>query len=587
MVVTTTESDVAVVKLRGELDSAMVPTVRTRLEGVAGDVELDCADLVFIDSAGISLFVEIHHACVARGAKLTVVNAPRCVTRLLALTGVDRLFPVQSEDGSREHERRFGVGPSADLLDRRGGVDAGRRNGDRSKMGGRYGIVVPARSKGDQRVYSRDELEQLRFVVDLVGTGTTPAEAHRMLAERSRGEDAPFSGDDDSVRIMVLLAERDRYAAELLEYFLRTEGYDVCVAFESERAERLFAENRPRPVDPRADDVGRGPRTVCASGGRWLSPCWRCPRSTCPIEAMAAGASAFLTKPVVPLQFVSTVRDLLGSERVDPTVKIPVVLMQRLSTGNARLDEMLGGGLMSDAITLVVGAPGTGKTILAEQCLFANATPERPGLYLSTVSEPFDKLLRFGQSLVVLRHRPNRPLGVLRRPRRRRPSSRADRRLRTHRCADQAASPRHHRDRQFQGIAHVRLQRCRLPPLPPRPRRTTHRDRRLVVVGRRIRARRGDRLTGVRRCRRGHRCRNQTNAGALRFATSASASCAAAPSCPGTTSTASLPTGSSCFLALPISATPQSTRRPVSACRRASPRSTTPSRRATGPDRPP
>ena len=79
--------------------------------------------------------------------------------------------------------------------------------------------------------------------------------------------------------------------------------------------------------------------------------------------------------------------------------------MERLSTGNARLDEVLGGGLVLDAITLVVGAPGTGKTILAEQCLFANATPEHPGLYLSTVSEPFDKLLRYGQSLDVLRHR--------------------------------------------------------------------------------------------------------------------------------------------------------------------------------------
>ena len=73
--------------------------------------------------------------------------------------------------------------------------------------------------------------------------------------------------------------------------------------------------------------------------------------------------------------------------------------MERLSTGNDRLDEVLGGGLVLNAITLVVGAPGTGKTILAEQCLFANATPERPGLYLSTVSEPFDKLLRYGQSL--------------------------------------------------------------------------------------------------------------------------------------------------------------------------------------------
>lgn len=73
--------------------------------------------------------------------------------------------------------------------------------------------------------------------------------------------------------------------------------------------------------------------------------------------------------------------------------------MERISTGSPRLDFVLGGGLMADAITFVVGVPGSGKTILAEQCLFANATPERPGLYLSTASEPFDKILRYGQSL--------------------------------------------------------------------------------------------------------------------------------------------------------------------------------------------
>ena len=74
-------------------------------------------------------------------------------------------------------------------------------------------------------------------------------------------------------------------------------------------------------------------------------------------------------------------------------------MIERLSTGDARLDEVLGGGFVANAITLVAGEPGTGKTILAEQCLFKNASPERPALYCSTVSEPFDKLLRYGQSL--------------------------------------------------------------------------------------------------------------------------------------------------------------------------------------------
>jgi circadian clock protein KaiC len=71
----------------------------------------------------------------------------------------------------------------------------------------------------------------------------------------------------------------------------------------------------------------------------------------------------------------------------------------RLSSGEPHLDAVLGGGLPANAINMLVGLPGTGKTILAQQYVFANATPERPAVYLSTVSEPFDKILRYGQTL--------------------------------------------------------------------------------------------------------------------------------------------------------------------------------------------
>jgi circadian clock protein KaiC len=74
-------------------------------------------------------------------------------------------------------------------------------------------------------------------------------------------------------------------------------------------------------------------------------------------------------------------------------------VIERLATGNDRLDRVLGGGLVLNAITLLVGAPGSGKTLLAEQCVFATATADRPSLYLSTVAEPMDKLLRYGESL--------------------------------------------------------------------------------------------------------------------------------------------------------------------------------------------
>ena len=45
-----------------------------------------------------------------------------------------------------------------------------------------------------------------------------------------------------------------------------------------------------------------------------------------------------------------------------------------------------------------MGAPGSGKTILAEQLVFANATADAPALYLTTLSEPLDKFIQHGQS---------------------------------------------------------------------------------------------------------------------------------------------------------------------------------------------
>jgi circadian clock protein KaiC len=77
------------------------------------------------------------------------------------------------------------------------------------------------------------------------------------------------------------------------------------------------------------------------------------------------------------------------------------MMTDRISSGAESLDVVLGGGLPRDGITLIVGLPGSGKTILAQQFVFANARPERPALYLSTVSEPLEKILRYGQTLTV------------------------------------------------------------------------------------------------------------------------------------------------------------------------------------------
>lgn len=74
-------------------------------------------------------------------------------------------------------------------------------------------------------------------------------------------------------------------------------------------------------------------------------------------------------------------------------------MSDRISSGDAGLDEVLGGGLPAYAINLIMGLPGTGKTLLAQQCVFRNATSRSPALYLSSTSEPFEKILRYGQRL--------------------------------------------------------------------------------------------------------------------------------------------------------------------------------------------
>ena len=70
-----------------------------------------------------------------------------------------------------------------------------------------------------------------------------------------------------------------------------------------------------------------------------------------------------------------------------------------LPSGGPGLDDVGEAGLPVNGINLILGLPGTGKTLLAQQCVFRNATVERPALYVSTVSEPFEKIVRYGQQL--------------------------------------------------------------------------------------------------------------------------------------------------------------------------------------------
>lgn len=69
----------------------------------------------------------------------------------------------------------------------------------------------------------------------------------------------------------------------------------------------------------------------------------------------------------------------------------------RVTTGNAELDDILGGGVPEASINIIMGEPGSGKTALVEELMFANAESRRPILYFTTLSEPLEKVMRYLQ----------------------------------------------------------------------------------------------------------------------------------------------------------------------------------------------
>ena len=69
--------------------------------------------------------------------------------------------------------------------------------------------------------------------------------------------------------------------------------------------------------------------------------------------------------------------------------------IEGLFTGVPGFDAILGGGLPRFSFNLIAGSPGSGKTTLAQQIIFANATAKSPALYFTVLGEPTIKMLRY------------------------------------------------------------------------------------------------------------------------------------------------------------------------------------------------
>ncbi len=179
----------------------------------------------------------------------------------------------------------------------------------------RYGVVVAGRSEGGQRRYSRDQLADLQFIVAEIDSGSSPGDAHRLLGERDSADTllSVAAGVSHNSGPLVMIADRDPHAVRIVDYFMRTEGYQVVVARDAIEAERLLLSSSPDVVV--VDLALSG-----GLGGAFFNELTRGEVRFVVMSSLAAqevaaglGADAFMQKPVDPLALVSAVRDLLGT----------------------------------------------------------------------------------------------------------------------------------------------------------------------------------------------------------------------------------------------------------------------------------
>jgi CheY-like chemotaxis protein len=171
----------------------------------------------------------------------------------------------------------------------------------------RYQLPPPERSPGGQVLYSRDDVERLRWLARELAAGREPEPASTMPR-------VPAADAEALPQILVLLAARDSHAADLEEYFLRTEGYQVEVTSSAQEAETGALAMHP--------DVAVVELTL--SGHAGIKLCRRLTEisdaavvavSSLDLrdEALEAGAEAFLLRPLDPFALISTIKDLLGA----------------------------------------------------------------------------------------------------------------------------------------------------------------------------------------------------------------------------------------------------------------------------------
>jgi anti-sigma B factor antagonist len=88
-------------RLRGDVDMLSADSIRYEGQQLlsaapsGASLAIDLNDVTFLDSAGLSAFVQLRLAATAGGGDVILLNVPNRVVKLLRVSGLADLFPIE------------------------------------------------------------------------------------------------------------------------------------------------------------------------------------------------------------------------------------------------------------------------------------------------------------------------------------------------------------------------------------------------------------------------------------------------------------------------------------------------------------
>ncbi|MDP2843027.1 MAG: STAS domain-containing protein [Acetobacterium sp.] len=86
------------VSIKGEIDIYSIENFRASIEKEiqtqATQIILDCSELSYMDSTGMSVLIELRNKTKEMGQKIIMMNPRPNIKKLLSLTGVDKIIEI-------------------------------------------------------------------------------------------------------------------------------------------------------------------------------------------------------------------------------------------------------------------------------------------------------------------------------------------------------------------------------------------------------------------------------------------------------------------------------------------------------------